>query len=74
MYYSIAMAHDHILSWSNVGDIVLDPFAGSGTTGVEAIKLERKFIGIELAQEYYDMCVKNCKALAPLQLFTGLHT
>lgn len=69
-----AMAHDQIISWSNVGDIILDPFAGSGTTGVEAIKLDRKFIGIELAQEYYDMCLKNCESLAPLQLFTGLHT
>lgn len=69
-----AMAHDQIISWSNIGDIILDPFAGSGTTGVEAIKLERKFIGIEIAKEYYDMCSKNCEALSPLRLFTGLHT
>lgn len=69
-----SMAHDQILSWSNIGDVILDPFAGSGTTGIEAIKLERKFIGIEIAQEYFDMCVNNCEALSPLQLFTGLHT
>lgn len=69
-----AMARDQIISWTNVGDVVLDPFAGSGTTGVEAIKLEREFIGIEIAIEYYDMCINNCKALSPLQLFTGLHT
>lgn len=56
-----AMARDHIISWSNPGDTVFDPFAGSGTTGVEALQLGRKFVGIELAQEYYDICDKNCR-------------
>ena len=53
------LARDHIISWSNSGDVILDPFAGSGTTGIEAIKLGRKFIGCEIAQEYYDMCSRN---------------
>ena len=42
-----ALARDHILSWSNPGDVVLDPFMGSGTTGKLAAVLGRKFIGIE---------------------------
>ena len=46
---------DHILSWSNEEDIIFDPFLGSGTTGIESIKLNRKFIGIELVEEYYEL-------------------
>ena len=50
-----ALANDHILSWSNEGDIVLDPFMGSGTTGFVANKLGRHYIGIELNPEYVEM-------------------
>ena len=45
----------HILSWSNEGDTVLDPFMGSGTTGKMAKLNNRKFIGIEKVEEYYGM-------------------
>lgn len=48
-----ALARDHILSWSNPGDIVLDPFMGSGTTGKLAILHDRKFIGIERVEKYF---------------------
>ncbi|MFQ3888062.1 site-specific DNA-methyltransferase [Staphylococcus shinii] len=37
------------------GDLVLDPFLGSGTTGVAAKKLQRKFIGIETEKEFIDI-------------------
>jgi len=47
-----SLAHDHIISWSNEGDTVLDPFMGSGTTGKMAKQLGRNFIGIELDKEY----------------------
>ena len=47
-----ALARDHILSWSNPGDTVLDPFLGSGTTGKMAVELGREFIGIEISEEY----------------------
>jgi DNA modification methylase len=46
------LAHDHILSWSNEGDIVYDPFMGSGTTAYIAKKLNRNYIGSEISQEY----------------------
>lgn len=46
------LAEDHILSWSNPGDIVLDPMCGSGTTCVMALKNHRHYIGIDIAEEY----------------------
>jgi len=49
------LAHDHIISWSNEGDTVLDPFMGSGTTGKMAKQLNRNFIGIELDKKYFDI-------------------
>jgi site-specific DNA-methyltransferase (adenine-specific) len=46
------LAEDHILTWTNEGDIVYDPFAGSGTTLKMAMKLNRRFIGSEINPEY----------------------
>ena len=51
------LAEDHILSWSNEGDTILDPMAGSGTTLKMAKKNNRKYIGIEISPEYID--IKN---------------
>ena len=53
------LAEDHIISWSNKGDLVLDLFIGSGTTGKMALKNERDFIGFELSQEYCDIAEKR---------------
>lgn len=55
------LANDHIISWSNENDIVLDPFMGSGTTAKMAILNKRKFIGFELAQEYVDIANERIK-------------
>ena len=49
------LAKDHIISWSNEGDTVLDCFMGSGTTGKMAVLNNRKFIGIELDNGYFNI-------------------
>ena len=49
----------HILSWSNEGDTILDPFMGSGTTGKMAILNNRHFIGIELDGGYFNIAKKR---------------
>ena len=55
------LAQDHIFSWSSEGDTVLDCFAGSGTTGVAAIKTNRKYILIEKEPEYIEIIKKRIK-------------
>lgn len=49
----------HIKTWTNENDIVLDPFLGSGTTGIAAMELNRKFIGIEMNEDYYNIAKKR---------------
>lgn len=49
------LANDHVISWSNDGDTVLDPFMGSGTTAVVCKKLNRNYIGFEISKEYFDI-------------------
>lgn len=49
------LARDHILSWSNPGDLVFDPFLGSGTTGKMALLTGRNFIGIERDENYFNI-------------------
>lgn len=50
-----------IKAGSKPGDIILDPFFGSGTIGVVAIKLNRKYVGIELSSDYVDIACKRIK-------------
>lgn len=56
------LAADHIHSWSNPGDIVLDPFSGSGTTCVAAKALNRHWIGIEINEEYNKMARRRIES------------
>ena len=49
--------------WTNPGDIVLSPFAGIGSEGYQAVKMGRKFLGIELKSSYYKQAVKNIKSV-----------
>lgn len=60
-----ALANDHILSWSNPGDLVLDCFAGSGTTLKKAKELGRRYIGIDSGFEYCQLARKRLFATNP---------
>jgi len=55
------LAEDHILSWSNPADIVLDPFLSSGTTGKMALKNGRNFIGIDCSAQYVEIARQRCE-------------
>ena len=54
-----ALAEDHILTWSKEGDVVLDPFVGSGTTTKMAHLNKRKWIGIDISEEYCKLAEKR---------------
>ena len=55
------LALDHILTWSKVGDIVLDPMCGSGTTCLAARKLGRGFLGMDIHKPYVKLSRKRCR-------------
>ena len=52
-----------IESFTNIGDLVLDPFMGTGTTAVACIELKRRYIGIEQSQKYCDMAEERIKEI-----------
>lgn len=58
------LAEDHILSWTNEGDVVLDPMVGSGTTCKMAKKNNRDYIGIDISEEYCDIARQRVKKTA----------
>ena len=66
-----SLAYDHIVSWSNEKDLVFDPMIGSGTTAKMCEKLNRKWIGCEIAEEYCEIAKRRIKAEAD-QLKIGL--
>jgi len=57
------LAYDHIISWSNEGDLVYDPFMGSGTTAKAAIASNRNYIGSEISEEYCQIIKKRLHPL-----------
>ena len=61
------LAEDHILSWSNEGDVVLDPMCGSGTTCKMAKLNGRNYIGIDIAEEYVEMARRRVEEVATCQ-------
>jgi site-specific DNA-methyltransferase (adenine-specific) len=62
------LAGDHILSWSNEGDLVFDPMCGSGTTCKMAKVLNRNFLGMEISKEYTELSIQRLSMIQP-QLF-----
>lgn len=54
-----SLAKDHILTWSEENDLILDPFMGSGTTAVACIETNRKYLGFEVDPAYYDVCLRR---------------
>lgn len=58
---SLKLMESIILIHTNPGDVILDPFMGSGSTGVAALKNTRKFIGIEIEKEYFDIAIDRFK-------------
>lgn len=61
-----SLARDHILTWSNPGDIVLDPFAGSGTTLKAAKLLSREYIGMEIVPAFVGLIDERLSQAAHL--------
>jgi len=53
------LARDHVSTWSDPGDVVLDPFSGSGTTPKAAMALGRRFIGLEVNPDYCAIAVQR---------------
>jgi len=60
------LAQDHILTWSEPGDLVLDPFMGSGTTAKMALLNGRHYLGYEINSEYYDIALRRIAAATEL--------
>ena len=58
--FPLQLAIDQVITWSNQGDIVLDPFMGSGTTGLACIQNNIKFIGIDISEKYVTIAKKRC--------------
>jgi site-specific DNA-methyltransferase (adenine-specific) len=69
-----AMAGDLILSWSQRGDVVLDPLCGAGTTCKMALLNDRRYFGIEVHRPYYELAVRRMQEAKQLDLSTVART
>jgi len=57
------LARDHILSWSNEGDLVFDPMCGSGTTLIMAKQNKRNYLGMDIIDTYVDICKERLERI-----------
>lgn len=58
-----ALARDHIISWSDPGDLVFDPMSGSGTVGKMSKALGRKFLGFEISPKYTELANRRLQSI-----------
>ena len=63
--FPVELPMRHIESWTNEGDVVLDPFMGSGTTAIAAMRLNRHFIGLEMNPDYVEIANTLISQLPP---------
>lgn len=66
--FPVQLVQDHIITWSNKGDLILDPFMGSGTTGMACVRTGRDFIGIEIEPKYFDIAQKRIYEAAGMNI------
>lgn len=66
--FPCALARDHITSWTNPGDLVLDPMCGSGTTCKSAFQLGRNYIGIDMSADYCELSRSRISNTEPMLL------
>lgn len=59
--------------WTNPNDIVLDPFAGIGSTNYVALRMNRRTIGVELKESYYKQAVANCTGAIQMEMLADLY-
>jgi DNA modification methylase len=52
-----------VVLWSNPGDVVMSPFMGIGSEGYQALRLGRRFVGVELKESYFRQAVKNLEGV-----------
>ena len=64
------LAQDHIISWTNEGDLVFDPMSGSGTTCKMALLNNRKYLGCDISQEYVDLAKQRIEQTIQQLSFT----
>ena len=67
------LARDHIVSWSNEGDIVLDPLCGAGTTLKMAKMLKRRFIGIDIVPKYIEIAKRRLQNVTYGELVPSIY-
>lgn len=65
--FPLKLAVDQVKTWSNPGDIILDPFMGSGTTAMACLMTDRKYIGYEISKDYYESSLKRLEKVEELE-------
>lgn len=64
--FPIKLAEDHVRTWSNRGDLVLDPMVGSGTTCIASKHLGRDYLGLDISEDYCKLAQERLKNTDPL--------